>query len=111
MCLHIREELKAQNCPGVPGWKFFFMDVDRPNVIRFQPELVGLRLVSDSGEMEDDLETVLKKCHFSKETAGNRLRDFYENHLGICIRSELEEHFLLGKPWYNEWIGTCKVNI
>jgi hypothetical protein len=105
MCLHIGEELKAQNCPGVPGWKFFFVEDDEPSVIRLQSDLVGLRFVSHSGDIEYNMENVLKKCHFSKDVVENRLRDFYENHLGIYIRSEIEEHVLLGKPWYNEWIG------
>lgn len=83
------------------------MDHDEPNLIRSQTELIGLQFISASGAIEFHMKDVLKTFRFRKEVADKRLQDFYENHLGIAIRTKIEEHFLLGKPWYNEWIGKC----
>jgi len=106
MCLRKSEAEKAQPLPVFPGWRFYFTDSDGRRVLRcFHPDLEGLRIISGNGTVFSCLESALRTYHYSKAVAAKKIQEFYEKHLGIRMRCQLNQHELLGKGFYRIWIG------
>lgn len=107
MCDNISTAEKAQPVPGLENFKFYFTDPTKlPAVWRtraLHPAVEGLRVISPNGLREyRGVETAVKACKMSPDKSDAIAKAFYEEHIGISVRLEIE-HPLVGKGYFRVW--------